>query len=78
MIERDVAELRARVAKLERKLAQFEKHFGVSFHDDAPAGVSANVIALVRQGDKLSAIRIHCQETGASLLEAKKLVDTLE
>jgi hypothetical protein len=78
MIERDVAELRARVAKLERKLALLEKHFGVSFADEAPGGVSADVLALVRKGDKLSAIRAHIAETGASLLDAKNLIDTLE
>ncbi|MCC7539120.1 MAG: hypothetical protein IT379_23060 [Deltaproteobacteria bacterium] len=78
MIERDVAELRARVAKLERAVAFFERHLRVTFVDDADSGVSPDVLALVRRGDKLAAIRLHCQNSGASLAEAKRIIDSIE
>ncbi len=78
MIEGDVAALHARVAKLERAVAFFERHLGVSFVDQGPSNVSQEVIGLVHQGNKLGAIRLHCQQTGASLLEAKELIDSIQ
>lgn len=78
MVERQLAELRGRVAKLERTVAFLEKHLGVTFTDVGPVGVLPEVVALVRAGDKLSAIRVHCQRTGASLKDAKALIDSIE
>ena len=78
MIEGDVAELRARVAKLERAVAFFERHLGVAFVDQPASNVSPEVLALVRRGDKISALRLHCQLTGAGLKEVKDLIETIE
>jgi ribosomal protein L7/L12 len=79
MIERDVAELRARVARLEWTLEQLTKHLGVRIAPPpAPQAVSDAVIGHVRRGDKMAAIKAHMAETGADLATAKKLVDGLE
>lgn len=79
MIERDVTELKARVAKLEHTLALLQRHLGITLPDaPLPGGVSPEVLALVRKADKLGAIRLHMQQTGANMQAAKALVDTLE
>lgn len=73
-----IADLRARVAKLERAVAFFERHLGVKFEDAHRGDVSPQVIALVRGGDKLGAIALHRKLAGVGLKEAKDLVDTIE
>lgn len=78
MIEKDVAELRAKVAKLERQLALVEKHLGMSFADAPRTDVAPEVLALVRSGDKLGAGRLHMKLTGANVKDTKDFIDTLE
>lgn len=79
MIERDVAELRARVMRLEWALAQLTQHLGIQIAaPPRPGGVSEAVLAHVRGGNKLAAIKAHVAETGADLATAKKLIDSLE
>ena len=78
MIEREVAELRARVARLERVVEVLSKHIGITVPDLATPGASAEVVRLVRSGDKISAIKLHMQQTGCDIGQAKKLVDSIE
>lgn len=76
--ERQVAELRARIARLERAVEQLLRHTGVQFIDAGPVGISPEVVALVRQGDKLQAIKRQMQLTGCDLATAKAIVETIE
>lgn len=76
--ERQVAELRARIARLERAVTQLLNHTGVTFVDAGPVGISTEVVALVRQGDKLQAIKRQMQLTGCDLGTAKAVIDTIE
>ena len=79
MIEREVAELRARVAKLEWALGQLTHHLGIRLPEaPSPSGVSPTVVALVRGGDKMAAIKVYMTETGCDLRRAKEIIDTLE
>jgi hypothetical protein len=78
MVEQEVVQLRARVALLERQLAFVMRHLGVSYTDQGRTDVSAEVVALVRNGNKIGAIKLHQQQTGVGLADAKKLVDTIE
>lgn len=78
MIEREVAELRARVARLERVVDVLSKHLGITVPDSGPAGISPEVVRLVRSGDKISAIRLHMQQTGCDIGHAKNVVDSIE
>lgn len=78
MIERDVAALRARVARLEHTVAWLEAHLGVKAPAESASGVSDRVLALVRTGDKMAAIKTLCAETGVGLAEAKQIVESLE
>ena len=73
-----IANLRARVAKLERAVAFFERHLGVSFVDENEGGVSPEVVGLVRAGDKIGAIKRHIELTGVSLKAAKDVIDGIE
>lgn len=78
MIERELVELRARVGKLERALDFVTKQLGIRVPEDLPqTGISARVLALVRQGDKIGAIKAYREETGADLATAKKAVEDL-
>lgn len=76
--EREVAELRTRIARLERAMDQLLRHTGMTFVDHAPVGIAPEVVALVRQGDKLLAIKRHMQLSGCDLATAKAVVDTIE
>jgi ribosomal protein L7/L12 len=78
MIDHDVAQLRTRVALLERKLAFVMQHLDIAYSDAARSDVSPEVIALVRSGNKVGAIRLHMQQTGVDILAAKELVETIE
>ena len=75
MIERDVQELLARVATLERKVAFLEEQLHMKAPDEV--GVPAHVLALVRAGNKLGAIKALREKTGADLATAKKMIDSL-
>jgi ribosomal protein L7/L12 len=77
MFEHDVVELEMRVAKLERMVAFLEHHLGIRFHDIPIPGVPPEVVALARSGDKLGAIKLHCKLTGADLVTAKALVESI-
>ena len=78
MIEHDVVKLKTRVAKLERAVEFLLQHIGVPFNDTtAPAG-PPEVIALVRDGKKIEAIKRYMALTGADMLAAKEFVDAIE
>jgi hypothetical protein len=57
---------------------QLLRHTGMTFVDQGPVGIAPEVVALVRQGDKLQAIKRHMQLTGCDLGTAKSIVDTIE
>ena len=78
MVEREVMELRARVAKLERTLELVVQQLGIRLPVDQPVlGVSTRVLGLARAGDKIGAIKAHREETGADLATAKRAIDEL-
>jgi hypothetical protein len=55
MIETDVVQLRARVAKLERMVGFLMQHVGATFVDQERSDVPPDVVALVRAGERLTA-----------------------
>jgi ribosomal protein L7/L12 len=76
MIERDVQQLLARVAKLERQVAYMAEQLSMQVPDDL-TGASQRVMALVRAGDRVAAIKAYREETGVDLLTAKTFVESL-
>ncbi len=71
-------EARYRITMLERKVNFLIKHFGLEaeFEAEAPAGFE-DVVALIRRGDKIGAIKLYREKTGVGLAEAKKAVDEM-
>jgi hypothetical protein len=71
---REAAIIRRDVARLDLKLNLLLKHMNIPL--DATIGLSERVKELARDpSHKIEAIKLHRQETGASLAEAKEAVE---
>ena len=77
MTDVDVAKLQARVAKLERTVIFLLQKLEIAYEDNPGSTVSSAVRSFVEQGNKIGAIQQYREETGAGLLEAKQLIDSL-
>ncbi|MET8898179.1 hypothetical protein [Streptomyces albogriseolus] len=62
-----------RVARVERKLDTVMRHLGLE--EEVPR--KDEILALVRDGKQVQAIKLYRDATGAGLLEAKQAVDAL-
>jgi hypothetical protein len=73
-----IGKLELKVVELQAKLDFVMHHLGVQYVPPAiPPGMSV-VVALLKEGDKLGAIKTYRQVTGADLGTAKTAVDQLE
>ena len=74
-------ENRQRIIDLERKVAFLLKELGLEEKEKAyvpdVSPVTLEVRALVRQGNKIGAIKLYREKTGVSLAEAKAVVDNI-
>ncbi len=61
------------LARLERKVDLLLEHLGIQPHEP---DWMAHARALAASGDKIGAIKLHRQHTGAGLAEAKAQVDS--
>jgi ribosomal protein L7/L12 len=77
-LDREVLELRQQVGKLARQIAFLLDHLGLEYHEEPNAGVSPEIIELVRRGDTMGAINLFRRETGFGLKEAKDFIESLE
>ncbi|MBI3165330.1 MAG: ribosomal protein L7/L12 [Anaerolineales bacterium] len=75
--EQDIVTLRARVAELERKLDFLYRKLGIEFFDE-PGMVNTQVMALLKKGNKIEAIKLYRDLTNAGLAEAKQAVERME
>jgi ribosomal protein L7/L12 len=73
----EIANLRLRVAKLERTMNFLLQHFQLEFKE-SPETMFPDVITLARQGKTLDAIKLYRDHTGAGLQEAKQFVESLK
>ncbi|MEQ8145642.1 hypothetical protein [Streptomyces sp. OP7] len=62
-----------RVARVERKLDQVMRHLGLD--EEVPR--EDEILALVRDGKQVQAIKLYREATGADLVEAKQAVDRM-
>ncbi|MEV5232840.1 hypothetical protein [Streptomyces pseudogriseolus] len=62
-----------RVARVERKLDQVMRHLGLE--EEVPR--RDEILALVRDGKQVQAIKLYREATGADLVEAKQAVDAM-
>ncbi|GAB4498548.1 MAG: hypothetical protein OHK003_11180 [Anaerolineales bacterium] len=75
--ENDIIALRSRVAELERKLDFLYTRMRIEYVDD-PGMVDSQIIALLKKGNKLAAIKAYRELTNADLAEAKRAVEKIE
>jgi ribosomal protein L7/L12 len=76
-----VATLESRARKLDRRMVRLEQKIGLLLEEaNVPDHelVPAEVAALARAGEDISAIKKYREATGAGLLEAKEVVDRLK
>lgn len=69
--------LRARVDELERKLDLVLHRLGLQT-GEASAADQSDIIELLRQGQKIEAIKLYRERTGLGLKEAKDAVEAIE
>ncbi|KQZ66990.1 ribosomal protein L7/L12 [Nocardioides sp. Root151] len=90
---RDIEALRARIGRLEALVELLARHQGISEHEisqvmgptvptaSTPHATGTPISARVRQlaieGKKIQAIKVHREETGLGLKEAKDAVESL-
>jgi ribosomal protein L7/L12 len=63
----------ARLTVLDRKLDAITAHLGISVQHPEPS----EVLRLILAGQKIAAIKVYREETGASLLDAKNAVEAI-
>ena len=66
--------LKERVAKLERTMAFLLAHTNATYVDHPDTGPFPDVAALVYAGNRLGALKLYREKTGASLAEAEKFI----
>ena len=76
--ESEVADLRRRVAKLERTVDFLLEQLKLTYVDNPEVEASPDILELVRQGKKIEAIKVYREQTGAGLMEAKQYIDGLD
>jgi ribosomal protein L7/L12 len=76
-LDREVMELWQKVGKLERQVAFLLEHLGLEYREEPNAGVSPEVLDLVRRGKTVKAIQQFRRETGLGLKEAKEFIESL-
>ena len=62
-----------RLTRLERRVELILKHLAL----DPDKDVNPQVLELMKTGNKIQAIKLHREQTGAGLMEAKDYVESL-
>jgi ribosomal protein L7/L12 len=76
-IEREVAELRQRVARLEGRLEFLYRHLGVTFVAESAPGDDPRIIEAVKRGDSLGAIKVYREIHRVGIDEARTAIDEI-
>jgi ribosomal protein L7/L12 len=71
--ERNVSDAAFRLAQLERKIDLILDHLGIEHHDD----LEDQLASLLGQGQKIQAIKLYRERTGAGLKESKDAVEAI-
>lgn len=72
-------DIERRLARVERKLDRILDHLGLEFDNRQAleAEVKPEILRAIDDGNKIDAIKRYRQSTGASLAEAKRLIDEI-
>ena len=76
MSEFEIIQLRARVAELEDKVEKLYRHLGLTYDPNAPAE-DPRLIAYIRQGNLIEAIKVYREIYNVGLAEAKAAVEQM-
>ena len=77
ILQKEIGQLKERVAKLERTVTFLLGHTNAIYVDHPEENPFDDVIALVHTGDKMGAIKRYREKTGASLAQAQQFVNSL-
>lgn len=70
--------LQARIAKLEQKLEYVMQHLGLRYvKNEAALPGMEEVMALIKKGNKIEAVKVYREKTNSGLKEAKDAVDRM-
>jgi hypothetical protein len=70
------AQIVERLHRLEEQVRRLSALAGVDY-DDGSNGVSADVVARARAGDRMGAAQLHAQLTGCDFVTAQRVVSAL-
>ncbi|HYH59141.1 MAG TPA: hypothetical protein VD790_07955 [Thermoleophilaceae bacterium] len=70
------AQVVERLTRMEEQIRRISAHLGLDY-DDGTAGVSAEVVALARSGDRMGAAKMHAEQTGVDFVTAQRVVSAL-
>jgi hypothetical protein len=70
------AQIVERLQRLERNVAAIAEHVGAEIEDPS-AGVDPEVAELARSGDRMGAAKLYAERTGASFIDAQRVVSSL-
>ncbi len=73
-----VTQLRQRVAKLERTVAFLLAQLQLQYEDHPEVEAPPDILALVREGKQIEAIKRYREQTGVDLLTAKRFIESLD
>ena len=76
-LRKEIGQLKQRTAKLERTVTFLLGHTNASYVDNPEEGPFADVAAMVNSGNKIGAIQLYRQKTGASLAQAQQFVNEM-
>lgn len=77
MSDEEITRLRIRIAELEDRIEFLYKNLGVEYIEN-PRMADAKLIELIKQGNKIEAIKVHRDLYNTGLAEAKSAIDDLE
>jgi len=76
-LKQEIAEIKARLEKIEAQLGFLYRSLGIAMREAPEWKASPELIELVRKGDKIAAIKVFREESGASLKDAKEFIESL-
>jgi ribosomal protein L7/L12 len=65
----------AKLRRIDRKIDMLVQHLGIELPETVVSGLSTEVCNLADAGRKIDAIKVHREETGVGLKEAKDAVE---
>jgi ribosomal protein L7/L12 len=77
-LDHEIFEIKKRMTKLENQIAFIMEYFELEFTEGPDQGVSPKIMHLVRKGEKMKAIKLYREKTGAGLKEAKEFIESLK